>query len=281
MHLSLFNHVLRCKFCHLSFHTFLLTYHRSFLYLQVILNKSSSFNHILRYHFSTYSHSPLIATHYLVHCLNSFSLPDDVKCDVLYDLYETGFYFDLVSFENSANCSNMDPHLRMELVWSCFPPHFGPQIPAELRFANCGLSAPLIQHRLPYLLAIRTLVMGWHASPHRPLPLELQISKPSEQYTESEAVRLEKAITEYITQAFWDYFGCAMIVPHYRWFLAILHLFTFFYMSSYCITFSGCLISFFYSTFLIIITPVKKIQVWQKIQELGSLRNSEHVGTGK
>jgi len=61
-----------------------------------------------------------------------------------------------------------------------------------------------------------------------------------------------------ITQAFWDYFGCAMIVPHYRWFLTILHLFTFFYMSSYCVTFSGCLISFFYSTFLIIITPVKK-----------------------
>jgi len=145
-----------------------------------------------------------------------FFLPDDVKRDVLYDLYETGFYFDLVSLEDSANCSNMDPHLRMELVQSCFPPHFGPQIPAELRFANCGLLAPLIQHHLPYLLAMRTLVMGWHASPRRPLPLEMQISKPSEQYTESEAVRLEKAITEYITQAFWDYFGHAMIVPHYR-----------------------------------------------------------------
>lgn len=142
------------------------------------------------------------------------SLPDDVKRDVLYDLYETGFYFDLLSLEDSANTSDMDPRLRMELVRSCFPSHFGLQIPAELRFANCGLSAPVIQHRLPYLLAMKTLVQGWGRS--RPLSPELQISKPSGQYTESEAVRLEWAMTEFVTQVFWDHFGRAMIVPHYR-----------------------------------------------------------------
>ena len=44
------------------------------------------------------------------------SLPDDIKCDVLYDLYETGFYIDLVSLDDSANTSDMDPRLCMELV---------------------------------------------------------------------------------------------------------------------------------------------------------------------
>jgi hypothetical protein len=145
------------------------------------------------------------------------NIPDTIKREVLYDLYEAGFYLDLVYLNEAAKKPKNpgedadDPWTFNRLVKKCFPPRYLLKYPADLQFANQGLSAPTLEERLPQLLGMKQLMQQWKG---RPRPPELEVTKARESYTSLDIADLEKAVASYFTQTFFDYFGRAAIVPH-------------------------------------------------------------------
>jgi hypothetical protein len=143
-------------------------------------------------------------------------IPDAVKKEVLYDLYEIGFYLDLIYLNEAAKRPKNpgededDPWTYNRLVKKCFPPRYLLKYPADLQFANQGLSAPTLEQRLPQLLGMKRLMQDWLG---RSRPPELEVIKAQGAYSSSDIADLEKAVASYFTQCFFDYFGRAAIVP--------------------------------------------------------------------
>lgn len=138
------------------------------------------------------------------------NIPDSVKKEVLYDLYEHGFYFDLLLLDQMAS-GKKDPALRSQYIRGSLAIGWSLQYPADMSFANKGLFSQSQQDRLTHLVILRRLMQDWEVEYPRPHALTI---RPTRALTEPEIVALEAAVAEFYTAAFYEYFGRAAIVPH-------------------------------------------------------------------
>jgi hypothetical protein len=143
--------------------------------------------------------------------LSSGVLPSHGTCqEILWELFELGFRFDLLALDHRAQSTEEDETDRLNRILLCFPGG-GPLSVVDYGLASQGLGAPTISQRAPYLLALRDVMKHWKGDlPHQ----IIRPAKPVEQYSDIELRTLEHAIARFYTQIFFNHFGRAAIVPH-------------------------------------------------------------------
>ena len=87
------------------------------------------------------------------------TVPIDEAQKVLWELTELNFCFELLALDRcaSASSSQQNEHKRQAMVLKCF--HVPSLIVVDVQQANSGLQAHNWQERLPFLLALRALIV--------------------------------------------------------------------------------------------------------------------------
>ncbi|KAJ6548317.1 hypothetical protein B0H10DRAFT_2243056 [Mycena sp. CBHHK59/15] len=99
---------------------------------------------------------------------------------------------------------------RLDDVKTCFAGHMLIGVPLEM--SKRGLAATTITERGRYLVRITNLMLDWTTQSPRPDPISRGVAQRAN-WNSSEMERLEVAVCRYYTEAFWEYFGRAAIVP--------------------------------------------------------------------
>ncbi|KAJ7107970.1 hypothetical protein C8R43DRAFT_962994 [Mycena crocata] len=125
--------------------------------------------------------------------------------EIVWQVAETSFRFECVSLDRRASGL-----ARLDKVKFCFAGRtllFPP-----LSLGKKGLAAESVQERHRYIGRIATLMLNWTTKSQRPRIIN-RIAYPSERWSVELMEELEAAVAVYYTQAFYEYFGRAAIVP--------------------------------------------------------------------
>ncbi|KAK0485506.1 hypothetical protein EDD18DRAFT_1111456 [Armillaria luteobubalina] len=116
--------------------------------------------------------------------------------EILWELAEVNFHS-----HSSSNVQNLP-------VMHCFPD--GNHLPGQLNIgvANYGLADPLWLHQAPYIFAMKKAMQTWEDAPPSLLS-EVRTTG----WTEKEFLLVEKTVVDYYCDTFWQYFGCAPVLP--------------------------------------------------------------------
>jgi hypothetical protein len=139
---------------------------------------------------------------------------DHIIREILWELYQLNFYYELLSLDRRA-CTNLTTSDNLQLIYrqtlisECFP--VDPFTSTSLPSRNCGLAGPDVEERLPFVLALVRVMQSWKGA--KPPVFELA-AKSFHEISASHATELEEAATKYYCQQFFNYFGCAALVPH-------------------------------------------------------------------
>ncbi|KAJ7653449.1 hypothetical protein B0H17DRAFT_1147100 [Mycena rosella] len=99
---------------------------------------------------------------------------------------------------------------RLEAVKDCFAGRVLVEIPAAM--GNRGWASESIQERHDYARRTATLMLDWTTRSHLP-DIIRRISVSGLPWSPAEMEHLEVAVCHVYTQAFWEYFGRAAVVP--------------------------------------------------------------------
>lgn len=146
--------------------------------------------------------------------------PDHIAQQILWELFELNFRFELLALDRVASASTDDSHdashAREQQILQCFPQREGLSalLVADVTLAHRGLGAAHWQERAPYVLALRTVMRGWKVRTlEKPAIIDGE-DMPQGLQTSAEIVAMEDAVTRYYTQAFYNFFGRPAVVPH-------------------------------------------------------------------
>ena len=134
----------------------------------------------------------------------------EVCQEIHWELYKLNFRFELLALHRQTQLVVDNSLEHQNRVLACFPGH-GPLLVADLGLANQGLAAPSVAEQAPYLLALKRLMKGWKGNAPSQIGSK---EKPVEKYSVVELTALEQAVANFYTQSFFNFFGCAAIVPH-------------------------------------------------------------------
>ena len=141
---------------------------------------------------------------------------DGIVREILWELYELNFYFELHSLDRRActnfiTSDNLDSELihRQALISECFP--VDPFKSTSLPTRNCGLAGHNAEERLPFVQALVRVMQSWKGD--KPPVFQLA-AQPSLEISASHATELEEEATKYYCQQFYNCFGRAALVPH-------------------------------------------------------------------
>jgi hypothetical protein len=144
--------------------------------------------------------------------LEGFPVPDnslpefsvEQTREIIWQVAETSFCFEFAALDRRA--SKM---ARLGAVKDCFPGHMLMGVPLEM--SKRGWAATAIEERHRYVARTANLMLDWTSS--SPRPNLIRHVTDHFKWSPSDMQALETAVCRYYTQCFWEYFGCAAIVP--------------------------------------------------------------------
>ncbi|KAJ7021734.1 hypothetical protein C8F04DRAFT_972323 [Mycena alexandri] len=124
--------------------------------------------------------------------------------EIIWEVAEAGFRFELCALDRKASGKQ-----RLAQVKDCFAGHM--LIGTPLRFAKLGWAAPTLEERHRYVARTAQLMVDWRtrSSP----PRILQRVGDRRPWSPANMQELETAVCGYYTQAFWEHFGRAAVLP--------------------------------------------------------------------
>ena len=133
--------------------------------------------------------------------------PSRVVHEVLWELYELGFRYELLALDRRLSHDHDQQSLS-----ACFPGSSSGLTSVAPSAASNGLVSHDWRTRLRYVGALVRVMRNWNVSQY-PSIFGIVESRP-ELITEQQALELERAAAGFYTQLFFDHFGRAPIVPH-------------------------------------------------------------------
>ena len=140
--------------------------------------------------------------------------PENVVRQILWELYEVNFIHELLSLDRRA-CADLDSSNTSQLferqieISRCFPissfKHI--LIPSH----NDGLAADDLDKRFQFIKALILVMKSWKGD--KPIVFNSPVENFCH-FTPTEVLHVEKVVTEYFCQQFYDYFGRAAQIPH-------------------------------------------------------------------
>jgi hypothetical protein len=136
--------------------------------------------------------------------------PNDAEREeILWELAELNFHFELFALDTRAMSSRPGPH-RQELIAACFlGGGNGVQLllVADLGAANHSLASGTWEEKASYLMALKKIAATWRGE----VPPIIQVTKY--QWTRREIEDLEDVIARFYVQSFYSHFRQAPIIP--------------------------------------------------------------------
>ncbi|RDB19698.1 hypothetical protein Hypma_013215 [Hypsizygus marmoreus] len=143
--------------------------------------------------------------------LSAGAMPSlDISREILWELYELNFCFELLALDHRAQQISDDSDRRQSLIRACFPGG-GSILVVDVDLAGQGLSAPTLTARAPYLVALRRVMKDWSGNTAAALGTADQ---RVEDYSLEDLKGLEHDVAQFYTQSFFNNFGHAAIIPH-------------------------------------------------------------------
>ncbi|KAJ7210376.1 hypothetical protein GGX14DRAFT_363312 [Mycena pura] len=125
--------------------------------------------------------------------------------EIVWQVAESNFRFEFCALDKRA--SKMD---RADEVRTCFAGQMLVGVPLEM--GKRGLAAMALEQRHVYIVRVATLMLDWTTSSPRPSIVGPGVARHLH-WSQSQMQDLERAVCRYYTQAFWEYFGRAAVVP--------------------------------------------------------------------
>jgi hypothetical protein len=138
-----------------------------------------------------------------VESLPEFSL--EQTREIVWRVAETSFRFEFCSLDRRASQKN-----RLDEVKDCFAGHMLVGVPLEM--SQCGWAATTLEEHHRYVRRTATLMLDWTTKSPRPNIIR-RVADRFLNWSPSEMEDLETAVCCYYTQAFWEHFGRAAVVP--------------------------------------------------------------------
>ncbi|KAJ7614292.1 hypothetical protein DFH06DRAFT_1344244 [Mycena polygramma] len=137
----------------------------------------------------------------------SDSIPDftrEQSCEIIWQVAEVSFRLEFAALDRRASGKD-----RFGDVRACFAGHMLLGVPVEM--GQRGWAATSIEERHRYAMRAANLMLDWTTQCTRPHI----IRHVAEHFSWSAAAmeELQTAVCRYYTQAFWEYFGRAAVVP--------------------------------------------------------------------
>ena len=136
--------------------------------------------------------------------------PYHVFHEVLWELFEVNFRFELFALDKRASTLKLGVPARLTRIVKCFPD--GDMIPPTIPSDNEGLVATSWKDRAPFTAVLMEILRYW---PHSPSMLH-SLSRgelKGEFELECWFLCLEDIASKFYCQTFWNYFGRAPILP--------------------------------------------------------------------
>jgi hypothetical protein len=126
--------------------------------------------------------------------------------EILWELAELNFRFELLALDSRASTKNVD---CQKLISDCFPrpPAGASLVVVDLSVANHGLADVDTEERKVYLQALRNVMSSWRGD----IPPIIGVHKHRWNFAELE--ELETALTTHYCKTFYNYFRRAPIIP--------------------------------------------------------------------
>jgi hypothetical protein len=125
--------------------------------------------------------------------------------EMLWMVAETNFRFELLALDHRAS--------RLERPEECRKCFAGGQLMGmPLRQSKEGLASMSLVIRHLFFLRIARLMGHWHPRPRSAIIAEAQASE-SREWSQEEMLELEDAVARHYTQAFYELFGRAAVIP--------------------------------------------------------------------
>jgi len=134
--------------------------------------------------------------------------------EIIWELCERSFRCELVLLDRRA-CANLDVHNpdklfeRQELISKCIVDSSVDVV--SIPSSNLGLAANDFRARLPFILALVTVMRSWKGD--KPATFSLA-SQPIYDFSETQALHLEEAVAMLYAQTSFNYFGRAPFIPY-------------------------------------------------------------------
>ncbi|KAJ7266424.1 hypothetical protein B0H12DRAFT_1230204 [Mycena haematopus] len=135
------------------------------------------------------------------------SLPEftvEQSQEIVWGVAESGFRFEFCALDRRASGKE-----RVEAVKHCFAGHMLVAVPLEL--SKRGWASMELTERHRYVVRTAALMLDWTTKSPRPHIIRRVAEGHS--WTAPEMQALETAVCEYYTQAFWEHFGRAAVLP--------------------------------------------------------------------
>ncbi|KAJ7214221.1 hypothetical protein C8J57DRAFT_1732738 [Mycena rebaudengoi] len=124
--------------------------------------------------------------------------------EIVWEVAETGFRFEFSALDKRASKKD-----QLDYVKRCFAG--GMLMGAPLALSKCGWASTDIRERQRYIIRTATLMLDWTTK--SPLPNIIRRVADRHIWDGPELEALESAVCGYYTQAFWEYFGRAAVLP--------------------------------------------------------------------
>ncbi|KAJ7146862.1 hypothetical protein C8R44DRAFT_864581 [Mycena epipterygia] len=124
--------------------------------------------------------------------------------EIVWQVAETSFRFEFCSLDKRVSRKD-----RLDEVKACFAGHM--LVGAPLEMSKRGWAATELEERHRYVGQTATLMLSWTTKSPRPRIIDRVADRFK--WSPSDMESLESAVCRYYTQAFWEYFGRAAVVP--------------------------------------------------------------------
>ncbi|KAJ7046015.1 hypothetical protein C8F04DRAFT_1063143 [Mycena alexandri] len=136
------------------------------------------------------------------HEIREFTLSETQE--IVWQVAETNFRFEFVSLDKRASTRK-----RLAEVKECFAGHMLVGMPLEI--SKLGWASTSLKERHVYVVRTATLMLDWTTKSACPSIIRRVADRRP--WSQGEMEALEIAVCQYYTQAFWEYFGRAAVVP--------------------------------------------------------------------
>jgi hypothetical protein len=137
-------------------------------------------------------------------------LTDQEKEEIVWELTELNFRSELLSLDSMLRSSTSSPMERQGLVAECFVGCSTESFfVADLKSANLGLGDKSWEARVKYILSMRRLMREWSSEALPPIITKVKTMA----FEERDIIKMEQAVAQVYTQAFYNHFHRAPIVP--------------------------------------------------------------------
>ncbi|KAJ7046075.1 hypothetical protein C8F04DRAFT_1248343 [Mycena alexandri] len=124
--------------------------------------------------------------------------------EIVWQVAETSFRFEFSSLDKRV--SGRD---RLDEVKRCFAGHMLIGAPLEMSKLGWASTSSEVRHR--YVVRTAALMLDWTTKSHRPHIIDRVADRRP--WSPADMETLEMAVCRHYTQAFWEYFGRAAVVP--------------------------------------------------------------------